>query len=261
MSDLTPDDDALLERARAGLSPTADDHDRVRRKVLARVALGVGAAGTTLTASGTAGGMTMATVVKIVGVVIVATGVAGAAVMGRERGSETTVEHTSVVVAAASSRATGEVVGGAANPAASALPSSAPIEAPSATAVVAPVVLASPPGMAPSMPPTHVAPAAIPSPRSVDPPGPATVADEARLLREADAARSSGDAAQALTLLEEHARRFPGGVLVEERSAERVVVLCALGRTSEARAAGGAFLRDHPSSPLAARVRASCAGP
>ncbi|HEY8090081.1 MAG TPA: hypothetical protein VIF09_19605 [Polyangiaceae bacterium] len=241
MSDLTPDDDALLEQARAGLTPTADDHDRVRRKVLARVALGVGAAGTTLTASGTAGGMTMATVLKIVGVVIVASGVVGATVMGRERGNETAVEHASVVVAAASSRA--------------------PIETPGATAVVAPAVLASPASVAPSTPPTHVAPAAIPSHRPVDPPGPATVADEARLLREADAARSSGDAARALTLLEEHDRRYPGGVLVEERSAERVVVLCALGRASEARAAGEAFLREHPSSPLAARVRASCAGP
>jgi hypothetical protein len=86
------------------------------------------------------------------------------------------------------------------------------------------------------------------------------VAAEAELLRQADSARKAGDAPRALALIEEHGARFPDGILVQEREAERVVVLCALGRTEEARAAASAFLRVWPRSPLASRVRASCGG-
>jgi RNA polymerase sigma-70 factor (ECF subfamily) len=68
-----------------------------------------------------------------------------------------------------------------------------------------------------------------------------------------------GDAAHALDLLNRHAALYPAGALVEEREAERVVVLCALGETQRARAAAAVFLRDRPRSPLAARVRGSCA--
>jgi RNA polymerase sigma-70 factor (ECF subfamily) len=92
-------------------------------------------------------------------------------------------------------------------------------------------------------------------------PGPWTLGAEAGLLARADAALKGGDAPRALELLDEYASSFPSGVLVEERDAERVVVLCALGRRDEARTAADAFLRDHPRSPLAARVRGSCAEP
>ena len=64
------------------------------------------------------------------------------------------------------------------------------------------------------------------------------------MLRRAGAALNAGDPAQALHLIGQHAASFPNGVLIEEREAERIVVLCALGRVSDARAAGAAFLRD-----------------
>jgi RNA polymerase sigma-70 factor (ECF subfamily) len=86
------------------------------------------------------------------------------------------------------------------------------------------------------------------------------VAAEAELLRQAEVARKAGDAPHALALLDEHRTRFANGVLVPEREAERVVVLCALGRAGEARSAAAAFLRDWPRSPLAGRVRATCGG-
>jgi hypothetical protein len=98
-----------------------------------------------------------------------------------------------------------------------------------------------------------------PSP-APEPAGPATVSAEAELLRRADAARKAGDASRALDLLDEHRARFPTGILVQEREAERVVVLCALGRTGDAHVAAAAFLRDWPRSPLAGRVRGSCGG-
>jgi hypothetical protein len=96
-------------------------------------------------------------------------------------------------------------------------------------------------------------------PSSATASGPATVAAETQLLRDADGALRAGQAVRALALLDEHAARFPRGVLVEERNAERIVVLCALGEKSQAREAGSAFLREHSGSPLGARVRASCA--
>jgi hypothetical protein len=83
---------------------------------------------------------------------------------------------------------------------------------------------------------------------------------ETRLLRDAEVSMRSGDASRALLLLDEHAARFPNGVLGEERAAERVLALCALGRTQDARADMQKFLRERPRSPLADRVRASCVG-
>jgi hypothetical protein len=85
--------------------------------------------------------------------------------------------------------------------------------------------------------------------------------EEARLVRDANEAAKSGDTARALAFLDEHASRFPGGVLEPERSAERIFILCAAGRADEARTAKDAFLIRHASGPLAARVRESCASP
>jgi hypothetical protein len=78
-------------------------------------------------------------------------------------------------------------------------------------------------------------------------------------VREADQAVRAHDGATALARLDEHARRFPRGLLGEEREAERVLALCELGRVAEARRAAAAFLAESPRSPLADRVRTSCA--
>ncbi len=88
---------------------------------------------------------------------------------------------------------------------------------------------------------------------------PSTLEAETRLLREAEVSLRAGDAQRALALLDEHAARFGGGILQEERAAERILALCALGRTGEARAEVDRFLLERPRSPLADRVRASCA--
>jgi hypothetical protein len=131
-------------------------------------------------------------------------------------------------------------------------PAAAPRVAESTYAAGSPA--STPASAATALPATQAAPAPhIPE-------GPASVEAEAELLREADVARKAGDAPRALALLDEHSARFPHGVLVQEREAERVVVLCALGRADEARAAASAFLREWPRSPLAGRVRASCGG-
>ena len=79
-------------------------------------------------------------------------------------------------------------------------------------------------------------------------------------MRRADQALRTGDPARALELLDEHAWTFPDGVLAEERSAERVTTLCALGRVDQARAEAARFLATHAESPLAKVVRRSCGG-
>jgi hypothetical protein len=86
----------------------------------------------------------------------------------------------------------------------------------------------------------------------------ATLGAETQLLRGADGALRTGDPAHALELLDEHAVAFPDGVLAEERSAERVTTLCALGRVADARVEAARFLATRPDSPLAKVVRRSC---
>jgi hypothetical protein len=107
-----------------------------------------------------------------------------------------------------------------------------------------------PPAAAPSM----SAPAETARHRPED-----SIAQEAPLLRAANAALARGDGATALARLEEHAVRFPHGTLSEEREAARVFALCAGGRALEARAAAAAFVATNPRSPHAAQVRRSCA--
>ena len=84
---------------------------------------------------------------------------------------------------------------------------------------------------------------------------------EVELIQRAQQALEAGDATAALVLLSEHARRFPNGALSEERDAARVLALCGAGQKDDAEQMGTAFLGRYPSSPLASRVRASCAGP
>lgn len=82
---------------------------------------------------------------------------------------------------------------------------------------------------------------------------------ETELLREAHAASRRGDARAALALLDEHARRFPRGMLTSERSGLRVLALCDAGEVAQARTEASRFLASSPPSGLAERVRRSCA--
>ena len=90
---------------------------------------------------------------------------------------------------------------------------------------------------------------------------PAGSSQELALIQSATRALHRGAPARALGVLGEHARRFPSGVLAEERRALRVLSLCELGRTSEGVRERDRFLARHPRSPLAERVRAACGTP
>jgi hypothetical protein len=97
--------------------------------------------------------------------------------------------------------------------------------------------------------PTPVEPA--PAPRS-------TLAEETRILSQARGDLIDGKPEQALVRLGDHARRFPDGMLAEERQALRAVALCEAGRDAEGQTAARSFLREHPHAALAQRVRSAC---
>jgi hypothetical protein len=91
----------------------------------------------------------------------------------------------------------------------------------------------------------------LPAAPSVD-----TLAGETSLLRDADQALRAGNAARALSLLDEHAARYPHGVLAPERNAERVIARCKLGQI-DAKSAQN-YLASHANSPFAARIQDAC---
>jgi hypothetical protein len=62
--------------------------------------------------------------------------------------------------------------------------------------------------------------------------------------------------AQALVVLDEHARRFSHGMLVEEREVLRIDAERALGRGDSAAERARAFITRFPRSPQVPRLRA-----
>lgn len=89
----------------------------------------------------------------------------------------------------------------------------------------------------------------------------AVLSAEARALADAQRALREGRNSEALALIAQQESEFASGELGQERRAAKIVALCALGRVTEARSLAQRFLADSPRSPLAARIRATCAGP
>jgi hypothetical protein len=85
-----------------------------------------------------------------------------------------------------------------------------------------------------------------------------SLAEETALLGQAQAALSGGKPKQALVPLREHKRKFPSGMLAEERRALMVVALCDSGELSRGRKQAKRFLSQHPGSGLRDRVAAAC---
>jgi hypothetical protein len=131
---------------------------------------------------------------------------------------------------------------------------SAPASSPVARAAVrAPVPVPVPvPASSPAV--AAQAPAAVASVSVHD-----SLHEETDLLVRAQRELGGGRPDGALALLDEHERRFPQGSLAQERAAARVLSLCRAGRALEARAHAQRFLEAAPRSPVAPRIRRSCA--
>lgn len=223
MTDLSPETRALLELGRAGDDPSdlAVSHNRSRLALkLGAAALGAGAVASS-TASAWASGKAIALCAVLLA--------SGAAV------GVYTLQSPAAEVAATPAKPRPEAVVRVA-----------------ATSAPQPEAAAVEPA-----PPATAARAAPPAAAAVSS-GARSIQSELELIRTAQKHLHRGDASAALALLAEHARRYPGGALSEEREASRVFALCKLGNVAGARAQAERFLRRSPSSPFAERVRASC---
>jgi hypothetical protein len=124
-----------------------------------------------------------------------------------------------------------------------ALPIQAPLPSPSQDAIAPPAPSPSPRPRAP-VASTEVAPRA-------PPPEPTAVAPDAesevRLLQRARAALD-GAPAEALSLAQQHAARFPSGALAQEREVVAIKAMLRLGREAEARARASRFVASFPGS-------------
>lgn len=232
-----PELDVLFEVARRGSEPSAADRSRVTARVAQRLALGAGAAAVGLTVSrlGWAGSL------KTWAVMAVA--VAGAGSGAYLLSSASFDEHPALTTPAVAPPP----------------PAALRVAAPALSDSVAQVERAH------ALPPTPrrdraVTAVAAPSVPAPSPPlEPSGLARETAALREANVALRAGAPSRALEQLDQLAKQFPHGMLAEEAMATRISALCELGRVSEARSLGTRFVQRYPRSPVAARVRGSCA--
>ena len=105
--------------------------------------------------------------------------------------------------------------------------------------------------------PVGAQPAPAPSTRSA-PVATARAESITAELKAIDAARSAlaaGDEARALTLLDDHARRFPRGRLQLEAEVLRIEAMARSGNAAAARTRAKAFVDRHPNSVFTPRVR------
>lgn len=100
-----------------------------------------------------------------------------------------------------------------------------------------------------------------PRPRPAAPPSAGTTDDlaaELALIKRATEAKAQLRFADGLAALRDHARRFPRGVLADERMVLEAELHCAAGRVSKADALVERFLRERAGSALTGRMRNVC---
>lgn len=219
MARLTPPAEELVRAGRAAFQPSEADRERVFQALLPHTG---GAEGVgTGEGLAPAGAAAKASLAKISAVVI-ALGVAGGGLYLSTRPESS--------------------------------PTKAPASMPAKPAHIEPAPADDAPVSVPTTPePPSVEKRAPAAARSAD-----SLAQEVAILSRAGAELHAGRPAAALTALDEHQRKFPSGVLGQERSAARVQALCALGRTKEARSAFERLARTAPSSPHVVRARKAC---
>jgi hypothetical protein len=218
-----------LERSllNAGRGYTASASSR------ARALAAVGLVGTTASSTAAASAITKAGVVKwVVAVALVAGAAVPAARYLRRSGAAPAVSTSAAPVPAIA-------VAALAAPS----PVAAPDEPSATTDTTTPIVEAPPSG------PLNAA-------RSESKPAAPALSAELGALDAARSKLASGDAAGALTALDAYARNFPHGKLGLEAEVVRIDALAKSGQTVAARKRAEAFMKRHPDSVLASRVRA-----
>jgi hypothetical protein len=130
------------------------------------------------------------------------------------------------------------------------------LQQPPAAGIAAPAVAPKQSGAADAEPAVSSAALAPAAPSSSSPSRePDPLAQEVALLLRATSALSAGRAGEALKALNEHQRRFPNGILTEERRAAKAQAFCSLGRVAEGRAE---LAHLAPKTPAASRAKQVC---
>jgi hypothetical protein len=278
MNDLSDDAKALFDAARQAQEPTARDRELVRAALLLRI--GGAAATLGVAKTGTAAALGQGTALASGGKVLLALKVVvGLTVAGgvgtlahHSLAPDTPASQAPIRSRGGSDSSTGTAPGLASASAAqrsqeadqeSEDVGSAATSAGARPAQTKPTERRPQPRLEPSKPSSAAAPVSDIPAAGAFPEGPAKSSDlslEARALSLVQRAVREGRSSEALTLLDQQERDFPQGELRQERVAARVVALCAAGKASEARALAADFLAKAPHSPLAARMRTTCAG-
>ncbi len=240
---LTPELQSLLAAERDAAGPDAGARERVAGRLGRTLGVTLAAAGAS--AAATSGAQTVLPR-ALVGKSLAAKLLVAALVGGIGAGAVVTTvvlvhRHTAAHAApVATPRVAPQPALPALAPSLSALPTpSPPAPAPSLLAAPGTSLSAVEPastGAPPSRSETHRAP------RHTD------LAAERALLADARAAMQAADAARALAILDDHARRFAHGQLTEERDAMRVGALWLAGDHAAARRHAAEFVRRHPNS-------------
>lgn len=232
MSGLTPEAEKLVRAGRAALRPSDADRERVLQALLPQIGRSPGAEG--MNRPSTAPASASGAIAKATAA-LVAIGVAGAGIFVALR-SETPPASPAAIATATLNAMAREPVDHVASAAPQAQPT-APQAQPAA----------------PQAQPSDEKRASAAA-RSAD-----SLAEEVAMLSQASTELHAGRAATALTMLDEHRRKFPRGILSQERTSAHIQALCALGRMNEAQAELARLARTSPDSPHLARARKACA--
>jgi hypothetical protein len=230
MRELSSDAQALVRAGRNALRPSEVDRDRVFAALRERLgeARDAASAGTTLLSPAASKALAGATI----GLVLV-----GGGAFFALRGPPTDAAQTASSVQRIARPAS--------------RPSSAASRRP-----MAPI------GPAPSQPTngfTTVPRAAAPPPTSLPARrAPDLLAQEVAILSRVTSELFAGRSADALRALDEHQRRFPNGVLVEERQGARIQALCTLGHQAQADSEIARLAQIAPDSPHVRRAQQFC---
>lgn len=87
---------------------------------------------------------------------------------------------------------------------------------------------------------------------------PSTLGEEVALIQKARKALLAKTPGEALTILRDHADRFPNGAMIQERRALLAIATCEANGADAGRASAESFLGKHPNAALADRVRSAC---
>lgn len=244
MTKLSPEAQALLDAGRDALSPTRATKESVLRSIDASLASGTAAAGSGLFATS-----------KLWLALTLVAGIGGGWFLFRDTPVKTAEESAAVAKVPAVVVQPAETIDpvGPALLATNAEPTNVePQTVESATVETAIVE----PAMVEPQAKTAAKPAirkpTAPKPKAADP------LAEQKLLASAQRAIRDKNYSEARSLLSNHEKNFPKGILVPERQAARAMVNCLEPTGTNGKAIARRFLERHASSPLAARVRSIC---